>query len=402
MSNPFVNRIIGYTTKPASQLAANPLNYRTHPQKQRDAVQASLRELGWIGAVVENVRTGFLVDGHERVWQALKNDESVPVLQVDLSEEEERLALAVFDPITYMAETDSAILDALLREVSTGEEALQELLAGMAEDAGLYQDKKDVDAEPQIDRAEELQAKWQTATGQLWQLGEHRLVCGDCTDADVVARLMDGEKAACMWTDPPYGVSYVGKTKDALTIENDGSEGLLELLTAAFGAADRGALAEGAPFYIAAPAGPQFYEFATAIIETGWKWHETLVWLKNSMVLGHSDYHYKHEAVFYGWKGKNRSWYAGRDQVSVFEVDRPSRSEEHPTMKPPELVVAMLENSTKKGDIVYEPFDGSGTTLMACEALARHCRAIELNAGYVAVALERWATATGKTPVLVS
>lgn len=130
-ANPFVNRIIGYTTKRASQLTANPSNWRKHPQRQRDAVQASLRELGWIGAVVENVRTGFLVDGHERVWQAMKNDEEVPVLQVDLSEEEERLALAVFDPITYMAETDTTLLDELLGSVNTGEAALQELIAQM-------------------------------------------------------------------------------------------------------------------------------------------------------------------------------------------------------------------------------------------------------------------------------
>jgi hypothetical protein len=133
MANVFANRIIGYTTKRASELTANPANWRKHPEKQRRAVQASLRELGWIGAVVENVRTGFLVDGHERVWQALKNDEEVPVLQVSLSEAEEKLALAVFDPITYMAETDAGLLDELLQGVNTGESALQELLAELAE-----------------------------------------------------------------------------------------------------------------------------------------------------------------------------------------------------------------------------------------------------------------------------
>lgn len=137
VKNPFANRIVGYVVKKASDLLANPLNWRKHPERQRKAVQASLRELGWIGAVVENVRTGHLVDGHERVWQALQNDEEVPVLQVDLSEAEEKLALSIYDPITYMAETDAQVLDALLREVNTGEEALQELLAGMAIDAGL-------------------------------------------------------------------------------------------------------------------------------------------------------------------------------------------------------------------------------------------------------------------------
>ena len=156
MSNPFANRIVGYVVKPASELTANPANWRKHPAKQRAAVQASLRELGWIAAVIENVRTGLLVDGHERVMQAMAKGETVPVLQVDLSPEEEALALATFDPITYMAETDAAALDALLRQVNTGEESLQALLAEMADNAGLDYGKAEPveDVEPQIDRAD--------------------------------------------------------------------------------------------------------------------------------------------------------------------------------------------------------------------------------------------------------
>lgn len=153
--NPFANRIISYGTKPADQFMANPLNHRKHPQRQRDAVQASLRELGWIGVVVENKRTGRLIDGHERVWQALANNEDVPYIEVDLSPDEEKLALAIFDPITYMAETDAEILDALLREVNTGEEALQELLSELATDAGIVPpDFEPVDAseQPRLDQ----------------------------------------------------------------------------------------------------------------------------------------------------------------------------------------------------------------------------------------------------------
>lgn len=131
------NRIVGYTVKRASELTANPANWRKHPQAQRDAVRASLNELGWIATVIENVRTGYLLDGHERVWQALPNDDEVPVLQVDLSEAEERLALATLDPLAAMAETDAQALEALLREVNTGEAALQEMLAGLAADAGI-------------------------------------------------------------------------------------------------------------------------------------------------------------------------------------------------------------------------------------------------------------------------
>ena len=133
----FKNRIIGYDTKPADQFTANPLNYRKHPQRQRDGINASLRELGWIDVAIENVTTGNLIDGHERVWQALPKNEDVPYIQVNLTEAEERLALAVLDPLTNMAETDAAILDDLLREVNTGEAALQALLSELAEQASI-------------------------------------------------------------------------------------------------------------------------------------------------------------------------------------------------------------------------------------------------------------------------
>ncbi len=137
LSNVFENRIKGYGTKPADQFTPNEFNYRKHPQRQRDAVQSSLRELGWIGVVVENTVTGNLIDGHERVWQALKNNEDVPYIEVELSEDEEKLALAIFDPIGAMAEIDAAILEELLQSVNTGEASLQALLAELAEDAGI-------------------------------------------------------------------------------------------------------------------------------------------------------------------------------------------------------------------------------------------------------------------------
>jgi hypothetical protein len=135
--NPLANRIVGYTTKRAADLVANPLNFRRHPEKQVGAVQASLRELGWIAAVVENTTTGRLIDGHLRVAEAAKRGEDVPVLQVALSEAEERLALATFDPMTAMAETDAAALESLLQSVNSGEAATMALLAELAQDAGI-------------------------------------------------------------------------------------------------------------------------------------------------------------------------------------------------------------------------------------------------------------------------
>jgi len=211
---------------------------------------------------------------------------------------------------------------------------------------------------------------------------------------------MGGEKADCMWTDPPYGVEYVGKTKDALMIENDNVEDLPDLLKRSFELANT-VLVDGAPIYVAHPAGELQMVFNKCFVDTGWLFHETLVLVKDSMVLGHSDYHYKHEPIMYGWKGKNRKWYAGRDQVSVFEIPRPKQSTEHPTMKPPELVEVCLQNSTKSRDLVYDPYAGSGTTIVSCERLNRRCRAVEISPAYCAVAIQRWVDMAGGTPELI-
>jgi DNA modification methylase len=205
-----------------------------------------------------------------------------------------------------------------------------------------------------------------------------------------------------MWTDPPYGVSYTGKTKDALTIDNDDASGLETLLVAAFAVADD-VLVEGAPIYIAHPAGRQSVTFGRSFLDRGWRLHQTLVWVKNTIVLGHSDYHYKHEPILYGYKlGQGRfgrggkHWFGGNDQASVFEVARPMASPDHPTSKPVELVIGCLRNSTKRGDLVYEPFMGSGSTLIAAEQLNRRCYGLEIDPRYCDVVVRRWQEFTGQ------
>ena len=238
-----------------------------------------------------------------------------------------------------------------------------------------------------------------TRPGDLWVMGEHRLLCGDATNADDAARLMGDVLACWMWTDPPYGVDYVGRTKAALTIENDGAAGLRNLLDVAFAVAE-GVLADGAPVYVAHPPGVLSLVFGQAFEAAGWHYHQGLVWVKDTMVLGHCDYHYKHEPILYGWRGKNRVWNAGRDQVSVFEIERPKRSEDHPTMKPVELVAACIRNSSKAaGDIGYDPFCGSGTTIIAAEKLGRRCYAMEISPAYVDVSVRRWQNATGSQAI---
>lgn len=251
-------------------------------------------------------------------------------------------------------------------------------LTRFLQDAAPLPEQADDDAPP-------LPVEPESRPGELYELGPHRLLCGDATDPDAYATLMGGNIAEVMWTDPPYGVSYVGKTKDAMTIQNDGSEGIDALLGAAFTGAD---------------SGRNNLVFRVAMENAGWRFHIGLVWVKNSMVLGHSDYHVQHEDILYGWKaGEGRAgrgnhegsrWYGDHSQTTVFHIDKPSRSADHPTMKPVELVVAMLRNSAKRGDVILDPFAGSGTTLFAADALGQVARVMEIDPRYCDVIRARW------------
>lgn len=228
---------------------------------------------------------------------------------------------------------------------------------------------------------------------------KHRLLCGDSTKAEDVARLMGGERANLVVSDPPYGVDYVGKTKDALRIENDEKNGLGMLLEAAFKNAFDSCM-DGACWYVAAPAGPQFFDFAKVLLDLE-IWRQTLVWAKQTLVMGHSDYHYQHEVLFYGWKpGAAHHEPPDRKQTSLWSIDRPTASREHPTMKPVALFAKAIANSSNAEDLVFDPFLGSSTTIIACEQLGRRCFGVEISPAYAQVGLERWAKLTGKQPIL--
>lgn len=204
-----------------------------------------------------------------------------------------------------------------------------------------------------------------------------------------------------VWTDPPYGVTYVGKTKDALTIENDSLDdaGLEQFLRNCF----TGLLTVcrgGAPWYVAAPAGPLNHCFSTVLKEIG-VWRQMLNWVKSYLVLGRSDYHYQHEPIFYGWKpGASHPWFSDRKQTTVLNFDKPSRNGEHPTMKPVELVEYCIKNSSPPDGTVIDAFGGSGTTLMACERTGRVARLMELDPRYCDVIVRRWQEFTGHTATL--
>jgi len=276
-----------------------------------------------------------------------------------------------------------------LREIGFTDDELGEL----GQDEALLDEDK-------LDEVPEAPAEAVTKPGDIWTLGEHRLLCGDSTSEADVLRLMDGVKADMIFTDPPYGIAYIGKTKKRLTIQNDAmsDEDFVAFLGKAFSAM-RKVCDGGAPYYVCHADGKTIL-FRQALLDSGFEVKQTVIWAKQSFVLGRQDYQWQHEPILYGWAvGASHKWYGGRAETTVWEIDRPMRSEEHPTMKPVELCARAIRNSSRKGDTVLDLFGGSGSTLMACEHTARKACLMEIDESYVSVILKRWAEATGKDPV---
>jgi len=389
MSLDIRDRIVEFTRIKASELTPHPQNWRKHPKAQQAAMSGILKEVGYVDALMVRQHEGGyqIIDGHLRAETT--PDATVPVLVVDLDDAETALVLATFDPLAAMAQASAEHLDALLQQVNTTDTALQAMLADVANNAGLYAQKNEQDAEPKLDQADELNKTWQVKTGDIWSLGQHRLMCGDSTKADDVARLMNGAKADMLLSDPPYGVSYVGKTKDALTIENDAldEDGLKALIGSVFDHA-QSFCREGAYWYATAPAGPLHLIFAD-----DWKrrgiLRQIMVWAKDSLVMGHSEYHYKHEPIIFGWIPGERHKNSDRTRTTLWEYDRPKASHGHPTMKPVALWSQAVQDGSRTDEIVYDPFIGSGTTLVAAEQLNRKCYGMEISPAYCAVILQR-------------
>lgn len=394
------------------RLRPDPANPRQIGEDELEALTRSIREWGLVQPILARRDDFTVIGGHQRLVAARRLGlASVPVIWLDLDPDDAHLLGLALNRIS--GSWDEQLLARLLADLQA-DGSVDVTLSGFGEDE-LKDLLRSLEAREKADRPEDfdLDAALEEATrsprtqpGDLWQLGEHRLLCGDSADPAAVARLMGGERAACMWTDPPYGVAYSGKTRKALTIANDAPGDLDGLLSAAFAQATE-PLEPGAPVYVCRPSGREGISFFQAFIGAGWQLHEELVWVKDTMVLGHSDYHYRHETILYGWtRGPGRSgrgrhkgsrWRGANDATTVFEIPRPRSSRSHPTTKLVELVTAMLANSTLVGDVVYEPFVGSGSTLMACERLSRRCHAIEVDQCYCDVVLRRWERFTGQT-----
>ena len=281
-----------------------------------------------------------------------------------------------------------------ITDTGFGDDDLAAVLASAVDEETAHEDNFDTDEE--LDAIEEPT----TQAGDLFILGRHRLLCGDSTNEEEVAKLMGGVAAALLLTDPPYNVDYEGA---AGKIQNDNMEDITfrAFLRDAFNAADR-QMKAGASFYIW-HADTEGYNFRGACRDVGWNIRQCLVWSKNTMVLGRQDYHWKHEPCLYGWKdGAAHSWYSDRKQTTVLEFDKPQRSEEHPTMKPVPLFAYQIKNNTQPGDAVLDLFGGSGTTLIACEQIGRTGYVMELEPRFCDVIIRRWEKLTGKKAVKIS
>lgn len=238
-----------------------------------------------------------------------------------------------------------------------------------------------------------------TKPGDLWVLGDHRLLCGDSTDTIALERLMAGVNADLWLTDPPYNVNYEGGT--GLKIQNDNMKDaeFRQFLKDVYIAANC-FLRPGAAFYVW-HADSEGYNFRGAAFDTGWKVRQCLIWIKSSLVMGRQDYQWKHEPCLYGWtEGAAHTWNSDRKQTTVLEFDKPSRNKEHPTMKPVDLFQYQMANSTKPGNIVLDSFGGSGTTMIAAERINRKARLMELDPKYCDVIVKRWEQFTGNKAML--
>lgn len=310
-------------------------------------------------------------------------------LVLDVTEQEAETLLVTLDPLAALARPDPGALAALMDRVEAADVSVRQLLERIAREAGVHLGlPTDPDEIPSA-------APARTKPGDLWVIGDHRLLCGDATDPADLERLMAGARAEVLWTDPPYGVDYVGKTPRAMRITGDAPEGLGELLRRAFAAVGP-TLSPGAAIYLCHQSGEGALGVFEAFRHQGWRLHQTLIWVKDTLVLGHTDYHYRHEPIAYGFapgggrRGRGgEGWYGGDAEDSIFEIARPTASREHPTMKPVELVARCLRNSSRPGERVLDPFGGSGTTLIAAETLGRKGYAIELDPGYCDVAIAR-------------
>lgn len=379
------------TYLPTDALIPYTNNAKIHGDADVDAIMASIKECGFNDPI--GIWKGIIVEGHGRLIAAKRLGlETVPTIRLDHMTDEQRKVYALaHNKTAELSGWDFDVLAAELKDLADVD------MTAFGFDADTVDEGTRIiedDYEPEF--PEEPRAK----RGEIWQLDAHRIMCGDATSPEDINNLMGGGKADLYLTDPPYNIDYTGKTKKKLKIENDKLTDYRGFLAQAFSAAQSN-IKPGAAFYIW-HADTEAYNVRGACTDVGWQVRECLIWHKDTFTLGRQDYQWQHEPCLYGWNsGDSHTWYSDRKQTTVLNFDRPKRSEEHPTMKPVPLIGYLINNSSKRGDIVFDTFLGSGTTLIACEQSGRCCYGMELDPRYVDVAIARWESFTGHKAMLL-
>ena len=388
-----------------SALTAFSGNPRTHSDTQVDQIAASIREFGWTNPILVDA-DGVIIAGHGRLAAASKLGlEQVPVIRLGHLSDAQRKALVIADnQLALNAGWDDAALSQLIQDLNAeefnldllgfGSEDLERYLAGLEVEQGSEEGEGDLPEVPVVPT---------TRPGDLWILGEHRLLCGDATVVTDVERLMNGQLADLAVTDPPYNVDYANAAKNKTIakdrrILNDAlGDGFYQFL---YDTCVNLLLVTKGACYVCMSSS-ELHTLQKAFTDAGGKWSTFIIWAKNTFTLGRADYQRQYEPILYGWKqGADHFWCGARDQGDVWFVDKPRVNDLHPTMKPVELIERAIRNSSKSRDIVLDLFGGSGTTLVAAERTGRSSRLMELDPKYADVIIERWQNLTGQTAVL--
>ena len=394
------------------ELKPDPANPRRISDAELEALTRSLREYGFVQPVLARREDMVVIGGHQRLLAARRlGIKSVPVIFLDLTQEQARVLNLALNKIS--GTWDQELLARMVADLS-GVEELDLSLTGFDEDeldALLksldVREKREKPEAFDVDAAlEAAQAATRAKTGDLWALGDHRLLIGDAGDPGALQRLLDGRRAAMAFTDPPYNVAYGDhggqqRGQRKRRIENDA------MPRAAFETFCRGwartllAGVDGALY--CCMSSKELPLVSRVLEEEGGHWSDTIIWRKDRFTLGRADYQRQYEPIWFGWReGSKHQWHGGRDQGDVWDVDRPSDSQAHPTMKPLALVEKAIENSSSRGDVVLDLFLGSGSTIIACERTGRVCYGTEIDPHYATVAIARWEAFTGTEAVCLS
>ena len=386
------------------QLVPYARNARTHSESQVAQIAGSIAEFGFVNPVLvggDNV----IIAGHGRVMAAKKLGlPTVPTIKLDHLTENQRRALVIADnKIAENAGWDEELLRLELQNLADEDFDLDLLGFDDVELDDLLTSLDDDEAAALDENIPEVQENPVSRTGDIWIMGEHRLLCGDSTSEADMKKLMAGELADMVFTDPPYNVNYGDTAKDKLRSKGGAKAGrkimndnLGDDFEAFLTAACKNMLAHTKGALYICMSSSELDTLQNAFRNAGGKWSTFIIWAKNTFTLGRSDYQRQYEPILYGWKdGNDRYWCGARDQGDVWFYNKPQKNDLHPTMKPVDLVVRGIKNSSKTLDIVLDPFGGSGSTLIAAEHTGRQARLIELDPKYVDVIVRRWQEMTG-------